>query len=178
MHPVGPKHSPLAGGTAGDTNPTAHATAATATAHGTADGAMAAAATDIATAGMPAPGEPDTIPAAANKGSLLKRSSTALASTPLDEANSTFELDTTGMSRPRVWAMHLCAHPDFEFLVVIIIFANLVVLALNRPTEPEDSPWNGTMFWIGQCSCPDLGLFIPVLCVLNMLHAWTIDYAF
>lgn len=33
-------------------------------------------------------------------------------------------------------------HQDFEMFVILLIFANCIVLAMYRPLEPALSPWN------------------------------------
>lgn len=40
------------------------------------------------------------------------------------------------------WAIALSTHPDFELLVILLIFANCVTLSLFRPLEPADSRHN------------------------------------
>ena len=40
------------------------------------------------------------------------------------------------------WAVALSTHPDFELAIILLIFANCLTLALFRPLEAADSPWN------------------------------------
>lgn len=44
--------------------------------------------------------------------------------------------------RVQRWAIALSTHPDFELLVILLIFANCVTLALFRPLEPADGTHN------------------------------------
>jgi hypothetical protein len=49
-----------------------------------------------------------------------------------------------------VYAAYRAAKPvieseDFELLIIVIIFVNCISLALFRPTEPPNSPWNSTL---------------------------------
>ncbi len=58
-----------------------------------------------------------------------------------------------GYSWPRRIAARVCAHPDFEMVVVLLIFGNMITLAMYRPTEPEHSQWNHALFWAGSWGC-------------------------
>lgn len=46
--------------------------------------------------------------------------------------------------------LQICAHPDFELLVVLIIFANCVTLSLYNPMIADREGINGTLYWFGE----------------------------
>lgn len=101
-------------------------------------------------------GEEAPAPAAAETKQAVQHQGTT--DTLNDQHNTYEDLDMATFSPPRRAVAKICANPDFELIVVVIIFANIVVLALQRPTEPDTTRWNRTLFWIGKqlrlwCSC-------------------------
>lgn len=71
--------------------------------------------------------------------------------TETGDTKATFEDigDISQYSKPRQLAIRLCANPDFEMAVTLIIFANCVTLCLFDPRKPEDEGLNRKLFWAG-----------------------------
>ena len=49
------------------------------------------------------------------------------------------------MGKIRFLAIKVIHSPDFELVVIVLILANCVSLAMLRPMEGEDSPWNSML---------------------------------
>lgn len=75
----------------------------------------------------------------------LEREETQESSATYDELG-----DLSQYSRPRQWAIRFCASPDFEMVVVIVIFANCVTLAMFNPLQGEDEGMNKIIGHIGE----------------------------
>jgi hypothetical protein len=50
----------------------------------------------------------------------------------------------------RRWALALSTHPDFEMIVILLIFTNCLTLALYRPLESHSSEWNENLATAGE----------------------------
>ena len=59
--------------------------------------------------------------------------------------------DITTFGPTRRFAVRVCANPDFELLVTLVIFGNCISLSLYDPMQLESSPHNQALFWTGRC---------------------------
>lgn len=57
--------------------------------------------------------------------------------------------DVKKLSRPRQWCVTLTAHPDFEMIITLVIFANTITLCLYNPGLADREGMNGHLFWTG-----------------------------
>lgn len=76
-------------------------------------------------------------------------------------------------------AVALQTNPDFELLVILLIFANCATLAMFRPLEAHDSPWNARLETAGAGSgcgmlCSRLLhlLYEPAACQQRQCTLW------
>lgn len=45
----------------------------------------------------------------------------------------------------RFLSVRIISSPDFELLVILLIFGNCISLSMLKPQQGEDSPWNQTL---------------------------------
>lgn len=74
------------------------------------------------------------------------------------------------MSLIRRWSFRISTHEDFEMIVFVIIFANIVTLAMYNPLKPDSSGYNYYLDRIRKARCA------ACVCVLLTITKKCIHY--
>ena len=61
--------------------------------------------------------------------------------------------ETAGMCWLRKWGYLISTNANFEFVIIVLIFANIVTLAAYDPLEPDSSLRNLVLDRISECLC-------------------------